>query len=128
MKSTIVFLLLIILQANCALTGEDIKVEPIFIPNGICQKPKENDYVTLSYTWKLDDVNERLALQLHMGNSKYPGLEEIVKDMCKLQKNIVKIPAQVRFQVCFHPVSFYEISSLRSQNLLFLALPWKTCT
>ena len=98
MKSTLVFLLLIILQANCALTGEDIKVEPIFIPNGICQKPKENDYVTLSYTWKLDDVNERLALQLHMGNSKYPGLEEIVKDMCKLQKNIVKIPAQVRLQ------------------------------
>ena len=97
MKSTFVFLLPIILPGIGALF-EDIRVEPIFIPEGICQKPKENDYVTLSYTWKLDDVNERLALQLHMGNSKYPGLEEIVKDMCKLQKNIVKIPAQVRLQ------------------------------
>ena len=60
------------------------------------KKPKENDYVTLSYAWKLDDVNGRFAMQLHMGNSKHPELEKIVKDMCKFQKNIAKIPARVR--------------------------------
>ena len=95
MKSTFVFLLPIILPGIGALF-EDIRVEPIFIPEGICQKPKENDYVTLSYAWKLDDVNGRFAMQLHMGNSKFPELEKIVKDMCKFQKNIAKIPARVR--------------------------------
>ena len=97
MKSTFVFLLPIILPGIGALF-EDIRVEPIFIPEGICQKPKENDYVTLSYAWKLDDVNGRFAMQLHMGNSKHPELEKIVKDMCKFQKNIAKIPARVRLK------------------------------